>query len=123
MKQYIKNENINIRTGIVVFKDIFINTTAIVQIVKICHRCTDKKILKRFSQKNKLRLFTSVEINRSINLCICGIYKQRSCLILNLLLSNLLLFPNKQTHNKLGITSKSIIIKHSSNMVGVFLSK
>ena len=72
MKQYVKSENIHLRTRIVVFIDVFGKTTTIVQIVKICHRCTDEKILNRFSQKNKLRLFASVEINRSINLFICA---------------------------------------------------
>ena len=71
MKQYV-NKNIQIRIGIVVFIDVFVKTTAIVQIMEIGHRCTDKKIIKRFSQKSKLRLFTSVEINRTINLFICA---------------------------------------------------
>jgi len=34
MKQYIKNENIHIRTGVVVFIDIFVKRTAIIQIMK-----------------------------------------------------------------------------------------
>ena len=55
-----QNENIHICRGIVVFIDVFGKTTTIVQIVKICHRYTDEKNLKRFSQKNKLRLFASV---------------------------------------------------------------
>ena len=51
MKQYIKNENIHIRTGIVVFIYVFVKTIAIVQIMKICQRCTDEKILNYFHRK------------------------------------------------------------------------
>ena len=51
MKQYIKNENIHIRTGIVVFIDVLVKTIVIVQIMKICHRCTDEKFLNDFHRK------------------------------------------------------------------------